>query len=161
MKISIRIAILALLLVASCSKPDDDDDDQNTPILTKTKTELLMGGKWQMFSEKQILITDSLVDSTETTINDMEQCETDDRILFNAGGRVVILRGNVRCEPDEAPQETVSLWKLTDGDTRLLLGEDSTAEAYQVLELSAATLKLSLNEGDSSEGDFSRIELTL
>ncbi|RYD58209.1 MAG: hypothetical protein EOP56_04615 [Sphingobacteriales bacterium] len=164
MKFSIKLTALAMLLsLTACIKPDDggEDNTQVTPIVTKTRVALITEGRWQMFSEKYVTrIKDSVVDSSETFITDMEECEKDDRILFRPTGQLTLSKGAMACEQDEQDEINIQ-WKLLPGESKMEITSDGDPIIYDIQEVSAAIFRFGTIEVDSMRNETIHTQLTL
>lgn len=113
---------IALLLVGgiasssiSCKK--DDDDNNNTP--AKTKTEILTSHAWKVNS----WTIDPPYDNGDGTFTsdrlaDMEACDKDNFITFQADGKLLYDEGTQKCDPDD-PQTDPGTWALLDNETKM------------------------------------------
>lgn len=135
-----RIALMLLAcmtLLAACKKDDADP----------SKKELLCGKNWKMtaFTINSAGITMDLFSLY------FEDCDKDDLIKFNQDGTAVT-DYKVRCDPSD-PQTETDNWSFNTDETILTVDD----EAYNIVELSSSTLKITANQNFDGENFLATI----
>ncbi len=120
-----------VVLAASCKKDNNDN---------KSRKDHLTSGNW-FIRGSLTTISAAGVDSTFDSFKDMEACEKDDFMTFNASGAFTIDEGATKCDPED-PQTTSGTWAFIENDTKLVITQDNMSDTSKVVELNGNTLKL-------------------
>ena len=132
--------VASSLTFTSCKKDKDDPKPQS-------RTELLTAKNWRLSASTS-------VNGSVTTDRyaAMPACRKDDFLKFNSDKSLVNDEGLTRCGSND-PQSRTLVWELTANDTKLGIRatpSSSSQEVYDVVELSASTLKF--RENSTSNG---------
>lgn len=120
----------------SCKKDDEDPKP-------KTKAEMLTAKNWRISAASFTVGA-----TTQDAFASLPACSKDDFTKFNADKTLLSDEGTTRCNSSD-PQTVSGAWDLTSNDSKLLLQEtpnSSSAELYDILELSDSTLKIKQTE---------------
>jgi hypothetical protein len=131
------LIIACLTILAACKKDDADP----------SKKELLCGKNWKM--------TALTINATGVTIDVFalyyEDCDKDDLVRFNEDG-TTLMDYKVRCDPSDPATET-GTWSFNSDQTVLTMDGD----AYNIVELTGSTLKVTANENIDGENYLATI----
>ncbi|MCB2409304.1 hypothetical protein [Hymenobacter lucidus] len=147
------IAILALACAFTSCKKDNED------VKPQSKSDLLTAKSWRA-SAAVYTITSGTATNSIDLYNGVDPnknpytpaCTKDDFLKFNTDKSAVFDEGATRCSPSD-PQSSKGAWDFTSNESKLLLSETSTSssgELYDIVELSATTLKIKQTETDNN-----------
>jgi hypothetical protein len=128
--------ICASVAFTSCKK-DDDDKNEGTPSSS-------IEGTWKT--------TAFTITGTDTTIDlyaDMDACEKDNLLRFNADKTVTQLSGATKCDPSDPSSEDGGPWSMSSDNKKLT----TTDGVYDVITLDDTTVKLQM-KGQDSGGSY-------
>lgn len=138
MKPSLIWALALVVLLGTGCKKDDTKTDSGP----SAKATLLTSKRWTL-SDVTIQKSGSAI--IEHPYNDMEGCDKDNFLRFNADHSAVVDEGLQRCGPAD-PQTYSGSWELTANETRLLLTTPlygtGVATNPDLVELSASRMVL-------------------
>jgi|SRR6478736_7708789 len=142
---SILFVSFAALLAVSCK------DDDAKP----SKTELLTAKSWT--------ITSFTIGGKDASGDYADDCSKDNSTKFSKDGKVTTDNGSVKCDPSESQTEAAGTWAFDSNETKLKLTSDGDVETYDIVELTANTLKISYTETDTTNGVTVtvKVEITL
>ncbi|HMR85742.1 MAG TPA: lipocalin family protein [Niabella sp.] len=129
--------VLGITILFSCSKDNDEAKG-------KSKTELLTNGSWKLAAYTSNPADDWDGDGVKETdfYKVMETCEKDDITTFKTNGDVVFDYKTL-CDYDSGPQTETEKWDFTNNETTLRIKyNDTDIDTYQIVELTASTLKV-------------------
>ena len=126
------VTVASSLVFTSCKKDKDDPKP-------KSKTELLTAKNWRLSAATSVIgpITIDVYAAQDA-------CDKDDFLKFNTNKSLIFDEGLTKCDLRD-PQSITGAWDLTVNDTKLKMQETSnpaSAEVYDVVEISASTLKI-------------------
>jgi len=130
MKKQFLLIILAVFLFSSCKKEEKDPEPNPTPL--KTKTELLISSPWKLVATT----VDPAIAGTSDLYAEMEACEKDDLVKYEANKTGIYDDGATKCDPTD-PQTEVFNWTWDLTETKIT--EDGMI--YDVIQLNETTLK--------------------
>jgi hypothetical protein len=130
---------LGTMLFASCEKQLEESPTPRTASQSSTAPATLPGD-WQLTAYKGIV---PVPNSTNARVTDafsmLDACKKDDKLHFAANGELTTLPGATLCDSDSKAK--VGSWNLDADQKTLTLAQDRT-EKYQIVDLTASTLKL-------------------
>lgn len=135
-KIFVLAAITTATMFTACNKKKDKPE----PPKTKTRTELLTSGKWQLKGYEEEY-KDSARTVTEDYYDDLEPCFKDNYILFGADMKLTADEGPTRCD-SVSEQTTTGTWAFIENDTKIIFTIDGDSDTSDIAELSATILKI-------------------
>ena len=141
---ALSLALLGGL--TSCS------DDKNDPTPSTSKTALLTAKSWRVTADQSVVVSGGTT-LTNDDYADLEACEKDDLVRFNADKTVTLDQGATKCADTSAdPQsEKDGTWDLNSDGTKLTQKDGAFSLEFDVLELSATTLKTKVTFTDDGE----------
>lgn len=142
------MGVMCTLVVFNSCKKDDDDKKEETPAASAE-------GTWKT-TALTLTTTFSGMDTTENLYAQMEPCEKDDLLRFNADKTVTTLPGATKCDPSEPASEDGGAWSMSSDNKKLT----TTDGVYDVLTLNSTTLKLQMKDEDSGVKYTMNVTLT-
>lgn len=140
LKLLTLMCLMATAVFISCSKDDDDKKDDPT-------TSASVEGTW-LLTHQSVTVNFGTGDTTINTYGDMDTCEMDNRIRFNADKTITTLFWALKCDPNEPESAVMGNWSMS-GDNKRLTIADGSVSVYDVVTLSSSTLKLRMNANDN------------
>lgn len=138
---------LGTMLFASCEKQvEENPTPQSANQSSTAKAEI--PGNWQLVASKGVVPMPNSANTRVTNIFAMlEDCKKDDKLHFESTGELTEIPGAVECDAkfvdasakDSAPKP--GSWTLS-ADGQTLTVTQGQAKEYQIVSLSASTLKL-------------------
>ncbi|GAB3511402.1 hypothetical protein GCM10027341_50830 [Spirosoma knui] len=143
---TLRIGALAALILSGASACKKDQDNASP---SPASAPAFVGKSWTMTA--YTLDTPIDFDGDGTLDNDLttflDECHTDDSVVFEANGKVMGNNGQQRCEADEQAVEQTNTWSF-DVSTQVLtlkdVGNPARVSQWHVLINDGKTLKASV-----------------
>lgn len=146
MKTTLKILCSALLVCGIVSLSSCGDDDDSGP---QTASDKLVG------TYKITKNTASIDGTVFFTIDDADECDRDDLIIFKNDGTGTDDAGADKCDEDD-PQTEDFDWMLSENDTKISLdfgdGPDEI-ETFTIVTNNGTILELTTSEMDDIDGD--------
>jgi hypothetical protein len=144
-----------LLLVAALAACKKDS------VSGLSRTDLLTTNKWRLTAQ-----TMTVVNNGTTTVTDeyakLAACQRDNFTQFNSDNTLVINEGGTTCSP-QSPQTWDGDWEYVNGDQNKLLFSayvSSYRAPFDILELSATTLRLRFTQSNGLNSNTNDVTLT-
>jgi hypothetical protein len=148
MKHLLLLPALALACTLTACKKDEEKP--------KSKTELLTARNWRITADLRTSTSGSQTTTTDAYAA-YPPCLKDDYVKYSTNHQVEFNRGALQCANE--PQSQTSNWEFNADETRLTISAPpSSVATYEVLELTAETMKLrvsSNNQGVTNTQDVS------
>lgn len=154
MKRVLLLATLAITCVVSACKKDDDKPKSKTDLLTAKNWKITSAVSTEVGANGQTITTDNYASA--------DACDKDDYLKFQADKKLIISQGAVKCDPTD-DQEATGGWDLNSDQTKLTISDPTSstlALQADILELTAATLKVKYSEGSGSTLETQTITFT-
>ena len=106
----------------------------------------LANTEWQLIS---FVVEDE--SGSNETIQEMDDCELDNILIFKDNSNFVYDEGDTKCDPDDPQVEDGGIYILSDDQESLILTMDAEVIAADVLEFTAQTLKIQVDESEDPD----------
>lgn len=132
------VVVASMLVMTSCQK---DESTNNTP---KTKTELITSASWK-YNDAKIDTDNNGTGDVALPAGFIESCQTDNVIIFAAGGTGTVDEGAFKCDPAD-PQSIPFTWSFTSNETMINFSSAVFAGIggdFKIISLTETELKIS------------------
>lgn len=137
-RLSLLFIAVAAITITSCK----EDDGDTTPALTAE----------QKLAGNTFLITDQTITENDTIIqsfDDLDACDKDDLLIFNADKTGSFDEGVSKCDPND-PQSESMTWDLV-SETRLKVTDAFLTDTFDIVTNDGTNLKLELRDDDNGD----------
>jgi hypothetical protein len=126
-----------------------------------SRTDLLTANKWRLTAQTMTVVSNGTTTVTDEYAN-LATCQRDNFTQFNSDNTLVINEGATTCNP-QSPQTWDGDWEYVNGDQNKLMFSayvSSYRAPFDILELSATTLRLRYTQNNGSNSNTNDVTLT-